>query len=143
MTNAITRRVTTSLAESISSSAIHFSERIAFNIGSEGRLSQLRARLTYFTSKNDCAVGIRPPVTWKPCFCHAAGYWRPELAAARSGALLHMAYTGASELAARGADPVMIVRMMGDSSLRTVMDHYFDSSVEQMQEVLARWEPLE
>jgi integrase len=48
-------------------------------------------------------------------------------------------HTGASELAARGADPVMIVRMMGDSSLRTVMDHYFDSSVEHIQEVLSKW----
>jgi hypothetical protein len=27
----------------------------------------------------------------------------------------------------------MIVRMMGDTSLKTVMDHYFDSSVEHMQ----------
>lgn len=50
-------------------------------------------------------------------------------------------HTGASALAAIGADPVMIVRMMGDVSLKTVMDHYFDSSVEHMQEVLSRWEP--
>jgi integrase len=49
-------------------------------------------------------------------------------------------HTGASELAAKGADPVMIARMMGDTSLKTVMDHYFDSSVEHMQEVLAKWE---
>jgi integrase len=51
--------------------------------------------------------------------------------------------TGASELAARGADPVMIVRLMGDSSLRTVMDHYFDWSVEHMQHVLSSWNPVE
>ncbi|HEV7768735.1 MAG TPA: hypothetical protein VGQ76_27330 [Thermoanaerobaculia bacterium] len=35
----------------------------------------------------------------------------------------------------------MIVRMMGDTSLKTVMDHYFDSSVEHMQEVVAKWTP--
>jgi integrase len=51
-------------------------------------------------------------------------------------------HTGASELAANGADPVMIVRMMGDTSLQTVMNHYFDSSVEHMQEVLMKWEPV-
>lgn len=50
-------------------------------------------------------------------------------------------HTGASELAANGGDPVMIARMMGDTSLKTVMDHYFDSSVEHMQEILAKWEP--
>lgn len=50
-------------------------------------------------------------------------------------------HTGASELAASGADPVMIVRMMGDTSLKTVMDHYFDSSVEHMQEIVTKWCP--
>lgn len=51
-------------------------------------------------------------------------------------------HTGASALAATGADPIMIVRMMGDVSLQTVMDHYFDSSVEHMQEILEKWEPI-
>jgi integrase len=50
-------------------------------------------------------------------------------------------HTGASALAEAGADPVMIVRMMGDTSLKTVMDHYFDSSVEHMAGVMKRWEP--
>jgi integrase len=48
--------------------------------------------------------------------------------------------TGASELAAAGADPVLIARMMGDTSLRTVLDHYFDSSQAHMSQALARWE---
>ena len=52
----------------------------------------------------------------------------------------NLRHTGASELVAHGADPVMIVRMMGDTSLATVMKHYFDSSLEHMQEVVARWD---
>jgi hypothetical protein len=45
--------------------------------------------------------------------------------------------TGASAIAEIGGE--MIARMMGDTSLKTVMDHCFDSSVEHMQEVLERW----
>jgi integrase len=52
-------------------------------------------------------------------------------------------HTGASELAATGADPVMITRMMGDTSLATVMEHYFDSSLEHMQLIVARWDQPE
>lgn len=52
----------------------------------------------------------------------------------------HWRHTGASELVATGADPVMIVRMMGDVSLKTVMEHYFDSSLEHMQSIVDRWE---
>jgi len=52
----------------------------------------------------------------------------------------NLRHTGASELVAKGADPVMIVRMMGDTSLQTVMAHYFDSSLEHMQEVIDRWD---
>ncbi len=49
-------------------------------------------------------------------------------------------HTGATELAATGADPVMIVRMMGDTSLATVMEHHFDSSLEHMQAIVERWD---
>lgn len=49
-------------------------------------------------------------------------------------------HTGATELAATGADPVMITRMMGDTSLATVMEHYFDSSLEHMQTIVERWD---
>lgn len=48
-------------------------------------------------------------------------------------------HTGASHLAEIGADPVMIARMMGDTSLKTILDHYFDSSVEHMQEIMQKW----
>ncbi|MFZ2493512.1 MAG: tyrosine-type recombinase/integrase [Thermoanaerobaculia bacterium] len=54
----------------------------------------------------------------------------------------NLRHTGASELVAKGADPVMIVRMMGDTSLATVMKHYFDSSLEHMQEVVERWDSV-
>jgi integrase len=48
--------------------------------------------------------------------------------------------TGATELAASGADPVLITKLMGDSSLRTVMKHYFDSSMNHMAAAVARWD---
>jgi hypothetical protein len=35
---------------------------------------------------------------------------------------------------------VLITKLMGDSSLRTVMRHYFDSSMDHMARALARWE---
>lgn len=34
----------------------------------------------------------------------------------------------------------MIARMMGDVSLTTVMAHYFDSSLEHMQQIVDRWD---
>jgi integrase len=49
-------------------------------------------------------------------------------------------HTGASALAAAGADPVLVTKLMGDSSLRTVLAHYFDSSIAHMRSVLLRWE---
>ena len=49
-------------------------------------------------------------------------------------------HTGASSLAASGADPVLIVRMMGDVALQTVMNHYFDSSPERMQDIVGGWD---
>lgn len=48
--------------------------------------------------------------------------------------------TGASELAASGADPVLITKLMGDSSLRTVMRHYFDASLDHMAAAIQRWD---
>jgi hypothetical protein len=49
-------------------------------------------------------------------------------------------HTGASQLAASSHDPVLVTRMMGDTQLQTVMNHYFDSDFEHMQTALARWE---
>ena len=49
-------------------------------------------------------------------------------------------HTGASDLAESGADPVLIVRMMADTSLATVLRHYFDSSMSHMKRVVAKWD---
>jgi integrase len=51
-------------------------------------------------------------------------------------------HTGASSLAASSGDPVMVTKMMGDSSLATVMRHYFNSSTDHMQAAVAKWEPV-
>lgn len=50
-------------------------------------------------------------------------------------------HTGASRLA-EISNPVLIVRMMGDTSLATVMKHYFDTDLEHMQETMQRWKAL-
>ena len=48
--------------------------------------------------------------------------------------------SGASHLAMSGADAVAITRMMGDTSLVTVMRHYFDSDIQHMDSLVRRWE---
>jgi integrase len=49
-------------------------------------------------------------------------------------------HTGASNLAASSKDPVLVTRLMGDTQLQTVTNHYFDSDFEHMQAEVARWE---
>jgi integrase len=46
--------------------------------------------------------------------------------------------TGASMLAASGADPVLICQMMGDAQLETVRKHYFKSHIAHMQAAVNR-----
>ena len=46
--------------------------------------------------------------------------------------------TGASMLAACGADPVMVCQMMGDAQLSTVQRHYFSSHIDHMQAAVNR-----
>lgn len=48
-------------------------------------------------------------------------------------------HTGASHLAASSRDPVLVMRMMGDTQLQTVMKHYFDSDFEHMQTEVEKW----
>jgi integrase len=90
------------------------------------------------------------PATGKP-FTSIRGSWRRLIAIANSvlspqdqvapdARFYTWRATGASELAATGADPVLVTKLMGDSSLRTVMRHYFDSSLDHMATALARWE---
>lgn len=53
-------------------------------------------------------------------------------------------HTGASHLAASSKDPVLVMRLMGDTQLATVMKHYFDSDFEHMQAEVEKWElPVE
>lgn len=49
-------------------------------------------------------------------------------------------HTGASLWAKESRDPVMIVRMMGDTDLETVKNHYFDSYLSDMQSVAASFD---
>jgi integrase len=49
-------------------------------------------------------------------------------------------HTGASHLAASSKDPVLVTRLMGDTQLQTVMDHYFDTDYEYMQTEIERME---
>lgn len=53
-------------------------------------------------------------------------------------------HTGASHLAASSKDPVLVMRLMGDTQLATVMKHYFDSDFEHMQIEVEKWQlPVE
>ena len=53
-------------------------------------------------------------------------------------------HTGASHLAASSKDPVLVMRLMGDTQLATVMKHYFDSDFEHMQAEVEKWQlPVE
>ena len=49
-------------------------------------------------------------------------------------------HTGASHLAASSKDPVLVMRLMGDTQLATVMKHYFDSDFEHMQTEVEKWQ---
>jgi integrase len=48
-------------------------------------------------------------------------------------------HTGASHLAEKTKNPVLIVQMMGDTNIKTVMKHYFDLDFEFMAEMVADW----
>ncbi|MEK6371259.1 MAG: tyrosine-type recombinase/integrase [Acidobacteriota bacterium] len=48
-------------------------------------------------------------------------------------------HSGASHLAASSKDPVLVMRLMGDTQLATVMKHYFDSDFEHMQVEVEKW----
>ena len=52
-------------------------------------------------------------------------------------------HTGASDIAQRGRDPkhlLVVVKMMGDTSVETVNRHYFNLEDEVMQELVTGWE---
>jgi site-specific recombinase XerD len=49
-------------------------------------------------------------------------------------------HSGASHLAASSKDPVLVMRLMGDTQLATVMKHYFDSDFEHMQTEVEKWQ---
>lgn len=117
----------------------------------EGPLA--RGLVAYLGSMPEPSTGglVHPnPATGKP-FTSIRGSWRRLIAMANSvlwpedqiapdARFYTWRATGASELAATGADPVLVTKLMGDSSLRTVMRHYFDSSLDHMATALARWE---
>lgn len=53
-------------------------------------------------------------------------------------------HTVASHLAASSKDPMLVMRVMGDTQLSTVMKHYFDSEFEHMQAEVEKWQlPVE
>jgi integrase len=49
-------------------------------------------------------------------------------------------HSAASALCASGADPVAVVRLMGDRSLATVMKHYFNSDDLHLKQLVTRWD---
>jgi integrase len=49
-------------------------------------------------------------------------------------------HTGASHLAEKTKNPILIAKMMGDTNGQTVMRHYFNLDLEFMAEMIAGWE---
>jgi integrase len=49
-------------------------------------------------------------------------------------------HTGASHLAEKTKNPILIVKMMGDTNVETVMRHYFNLDMEFMTEMINGWE---
>lgn len=58
----------------------------------------------------------------------------------RKGDFFTFRHTGASHLAERTKNPVLIAQMMGDTSVATVMKHYCDLDFEFMTEMVQGWE---
>ena len=48
-------------------------------------------------------------------------------------------HTGASHLAEKTKNPILIVKMTGDTNVETVMRHYFNLDVEFMAEMVSGW----
>jgi integrase len=48
-------------------------------------------------------------------------------------------HTGASHLAEKTKNPILIVKMMGDTNVQTVMQHYFNLDLEFMAEMVSGW----
>jgi integrase len=48
-------------------------------------------------------------------------------------------HTGASHLAEKTKNPILIAKMMGDTNVQTVMRHYFNLDIEFMAEMVEGW----
>jgi integrase len=48
-------------------------------------------------------------------------------------------HTGASHLAEKTKNPILVAKMMGDTNVQTVMRHYFNLDIEFMTEMIAGW----
>lgn len=57
----------------------------------------------------------------------------------RKGDFFTFRHTGASHLAEKTKNPVLIVKMMGDTKIDTVMKHYFDLDMDFMEEMVREW----
>lgn len=82
-------------------------------------------------------VNIR--TQWRRLVAIANGMLGPsEQIIGRAEDMYVLRATGASMLAASGADPVMVCQMMGDAQLETVRRHYFSSHIDHMQAAVNR-----
>ena len=48
-------------------------------------------------------------------------------------------HTGESHLAEKTKNPILIVKMMGDTNVQTLMRHYFNLDLEFMAEMISDW----
>jgi integrase len=84
-------------------------------------------------------VNIR--AQWAKLIRIANGVLEPdEQLVGRSTHFYILRHTAASLLAASSKDPTMVARVMGDRSLRTILDSYFDSPYENMEREIEKWQ---
>jgi integrase len=58
---------------------------------------------------------------------------------ARKADFFTFRHTGASHLAEKTKNPILIAKMMGDTNVQTVMRHYFNLDIEFMAEMIEGW----
>lgn len=75
---------------------------------------------------------------WNRLITIASGMLGYELTG-RKADFFTFRHTGASHLAEKTKNPILIVKMMGDTNVETVMRHYFNLDIEFMVEMVVGW----
>jgi integrase len=78
--------------------------------------------------------------SWRRLIAFANELLPPEEQIGSELDFYNLRHSAVSQLVAAGADPVAVVRLMGDTSLSTVLRHYFDSELTHLQRLIRQWD---